>query len=127
MLRTDTLLKKMLKDRADKEGRTLEWMTNAAIEYFLSHATVVNTPPYQPKVPVLPGQITIDEGIEYVTMDGAKEADSATESEPWKTAGSDLPCCLNKKPCRHWVWDDTVIGYRNSLSGRITAPEDWGA
>lgn len=28
------------------------------------------------------------------------------------------PCCLGKRPCKHWVWDGNVSAYVNSLTGK---------
>jgi hypothetical protein len=28
------------------------------------------------------------------------------------------PCCLGKRPCKHWVWNGDISAYVNSLTGK---------
>lgn len=28
------------------------------------------------------------------------------------------PCCLGKRPCKHWQWDGNLSAYINSLTGK---------
>jgi hypothetical protein len=39
--------------------------------------------------------------------------------EEWQEAeGLEKPCCKLKRPCQHWVWNDTTMVWQNTLSGR---------
>lgn len=51
-----------------------------------------------------------------------KEILAALTSSPSLTASNQiagLPCCLNSRPCKHWVWDGALQAHINQLTGEV--------
>lgn len=76
--------------------------------------------PHVPSVPILPGQMTVDEAITSM--------ETVAPAEDWKVAGKgedseERLCCSKSKPCQHWTWSHDISAWQNTLSGRTREVE----
>lgn len=118
MLRVRTDLKNRLKVMADKEGRTLEWLTNKMVLDYLNDD--------------VEGHYSLDltKGSSVATIlpttmpRNLSEANDPNHSGYSAHIAPDLgsmerACCLGKIPCKHWSFNSDQQVYVNSLSGRV--------
>lgn len=69
-------------------------------------------------------QVAVNDLIKKSEPVGSTPVTPDTFASMTKTAGEQVCCGNETKPCKHWVWDvATGEGYVNSLSGRVMEVE----